>query len=380
MSKQLIISTWLKAVYIRVFSACLCLQLLCFMGFGQPKAQATGPASEVFNLVNLARSNPKAFLEKHRDDIQVLRPAYLDVLEKAKPLPKLEWDADLLALARDHHHDQMKRDYAGDNDLCRFVSGQTGHPWPPDNALFYLSRFYSYIHDESCTHIGFFMDDDAFVFTLGIPCHTAKPTYTYDGLVDTVGIDFKALDTGAGISWLSKEEKSMIFEINLARQHPAVYAAIIGLHLEKQSNIPNRLSHADLHNGLELMGIMEHSGRVSILQPKRCLQRAAQQHADELRRSGILSHTGADYSKPYQRIQKHCKDLSGSENLVGGHAEKGVRGLIIHLLGSPGHRENMLDPDWQYVACSGYVANKKDFPKTFRYMEFVQKFAYEKPY
>jgi uncharacterized protein YkwD len=125
---------------------------------------------------------------------------------------------------------------------------------------------------------------------------------------------------------------------------------------------------------------MEHAEPVSILRPKRCLQRAAQQHADDLRRSGKLSHTGADYSKPYQRIQKHCKGLSGSENLVGGHADKGVRGLVIQLLGSHGHRENMLDPDWQYVACSGYVAIKKDFPKAYRYMEFVQKFAFEKPY
>lgn len=375
MDQQLTISARFQKVRLTTIAACICL-LVCLLGFNQLKAQPSGLQAAVFEFANQARTKPTQFLAEHEAYFAILKPAYINVLRNAEPVPALDWDESLAQMAEMEYNDDPKKGYYGNNDLCTFVTGQTGYPWPRNNALFYLGSFYRYLHDEAYSHIGFHASDKAFIFSLGQKCGAAGLSYRFEGVLDTANIDFGVLDTGAGKSYLSDNEKMMIREINFVRRYPRVYAAIIGLQLENESGLRNGLSRRTVYATLELMDRLENSEPASILQPKSCLQRAARQHADDLKRSGVFSHTGSDYSRPHQRIQKHCRGLRGSENLVGGNS--GVRGLIIQLLDSPGHRDNLLDPDWQYVACSGYAREQDESPQKIPYMVFVQKFAFEK--
>jgi uncharacterized protein YkwD len=95
------------------------------------------------------------------------------------------------------------------------------------------------------------------------------------------------------------------------------------------------------------------------------VQNAAEKHGKEGKKKGSLSHQGADGSWPWDRIKREDPTLlMGGENLVGGL--EAVRDSVMALLidsGIPGrgHRKNLLNPDWKYIACH-FVGQVGDMP------------------
>ncbi len=72
------------------------------------------------------------------------------------------------------------------------------------------------------------------------------------------------------------------------------------------------------------------------------LQGAAQSHADDLARTGGLSHTGSDGSTLTDRVARagYTACLS-AENIASGQAD--IRSTIADWMASPGHRANILN-------------------------------------
>jgi len=73
----------------------------------------------------------------------------------------------------------------------------------------------------------------------------------------------------------------------------------------------------------------------------RTLSRAAQSHANDMSRRGYFSHTGADGTRPSQRVRRvGYSSCITSENLAQG--QKNPQETMRDWMASPGHRSNNL--------------------------------------
>jgi uncharacterized protein YkwD len=107
----------------------------------------------------------------------------------------------------------------------------------------------------------------------------------------------------------------------------------------------------------ELIAELKALPRLSYLETSACLHDAAKWHAEGQRPKGDIDHKGVDGSWPWDRVLRYCPSMKdGNENIVGGPSS--VRNSVIVLLldeGIPnrGHRRNLLNKEWNYVACYG---------------------------
>ncbi len=157
----------------------------------------------------------------------------------------------------------------------------------------------------------------------------------------------------ANTTSMTKDEMSMVNEINLIRTNPAGYIMHIEKYvadLQKESGNESAIAAAR-----ELISELFRLPNLSPLQPMECIYTAAKKNgADQIRR-GIADHQGSDGSMPWDRILRECPSLKdGNENLVGGPSD--IRTAVIILLvddGIPsrGHRRTLLQANWKYVAC-----------------------------
>jgi LysM repeat protein len=152
---------------------------------------------------------------------------------------------------------------------------------------------------------------------------------------------------------MNSDEMSMINEINLVRSNPAGYIFHIEKYitdLQKDGNNASAIASAR-----ELIAELYRMPAVATLQPLECVYQSAKKNGlDQLKR-GTPDHQGSDGSMPWDRIIRECPSLKdGNENLLGGVSD--IRTIVITLLvddgiQSRGHRRNLLQADWRYVAC-----------------------------
>jgi hypothetical protein len=342
----------------------------------QPKELSLG----VFELVNFARTNPSDFLVEYKDEMPPLCPGYISLLKNLEPLPPIIWDEKLVEMAKAYSKGQTNVSYQGYNNICSLIAGQVGYSWPRNKYFFYLSLFYSVIHQNAFTHLGFYTNDNTFIYVLGIECKADIVDFIYFDSKDTSFVDFESLNTAVNSSFLKDEEKAMIREINFLRKYPSVYASFIAQYMEDKSNSIRRLSHINLQEGTMLMDILKRTESLSILQPLECLHNAAKHHANDCKRRKVVSHTGSDGSTAFQRIKRYCKTKvnTGGENITRGELEKNVRGFVIQLLYSPPHRDIMLNSNWEYVACAPFITSHDTQGSEHKTKGWVQKFAAKK--
>lgn len=69
--------------------------------------------------------------------------------------------------------------------------------------------------------------------------------------------------------------------------------------------------------------------------------KAAQRYAQQMSRSGELSHTGSDGSNFVERMRAAGHDDPGAENIAKG--QDSAAEVVQQWMDSPGHRENILD-------------------------------------
>jgi uncharacterized protein YkwD len=148
---------------------------------------------------------------------------------------------------------------------------------------------------------------------------------------------------------LSQLEWDMVSEINLMRSNPAAYVQYVEKY-QRESMIP-----ASAATAAELIAELRALPALSQLSVMSCLYDAAKWHAETQRPKGDIDHQGVDGSWPWDRGRTYCSDLKdANENIVGGPSS--VRNSVIVLLldegiASRGHRKNLVNKDWKYVAC-----------------------------
>jgi uncharacterized protein YkwD len=157
---------------------------------------------------------------------------------------------------------------------------------------------------------------------------------------------------------MSAFEINMIREINFARAYPKVYAGIVGRYMAEQAKSWGGLSKDELFATKELMTELKNMEPLSILLPLECLYKSAKKHGEDCKKRGFIDHTGSDGSQPWDRISDACDGKSGNENIVGtvntNYRQSVIALLVDSGISSRGHRYNMLDPEWKYVACYQY--------------------------
>ncbi len=92
------------------------------------------------------------------------------------------------------------------------------------------------------------------------------------------------------------------------------------------------------------------------------LENAARAHSRALIRAGVFQHDSPDGTSFAQRL-KHFYSPAGftrwaaGENLLYNTADVDAKAAIRAWLGSPPHRENMLDPEWREVGIASIHAS-----------------------
>ena len=71
------------------------LILLLFIPLISYSQSPSGKAYELFTLINEARTNPKLFLNKYKNDILKYEPKFAEKLKKSIPIKKIIWDEGL---------------------------------------------------------------------------------------------------------------------------------------------------------------------------------------------------------------------------------------------------------------------------------------------
>jgi len=110
-------------------------------------------------------------------------------------------------------------------------------------------------------------------------------------------------------------------------------------------------------------GILVDMNRVRVqhglvpLRPSPKLNAAASQHSREMARVGYFSHSSADGSAFWRRIERYYssngyRSWSVGENLLWSSPDVDAAGAIKMWMGSPEHRANLLNPSWREVGLS----------------------------
>ena len=110
---------------------------------------------------------------------------------------------------------------------------------------------------------------------------------------------------------------------------------------------------------LSLINAERTSRGLNALQLEQDLNKAAEEHSEWMLEEDIFSHTGEDDSSPHERMEDAGFEFSGrwaSAENVAWQSTRGAAGLSddvvdLHnaLMNSPGHRANILNPDFQYI-------------------------------
>ena len=206
-------------------------------------------------------------------------------------------------------------------------------------------------------------------------------------------------------TYLSSDEKAMLWEINLVRSEPSAYIPFIEEEMAKIMGDSVRLSaivsesirrRSTTIEGVEVTEVdttyknyysdriaairellMELGTAVPIpgLQPYRPLYDVALNHSSSQAETNYIDHMGTDGSWPQDRILSQSPELTdGNENIargVGTPREMVIQLLIDSGVDHRGHRKNILNPEWKYVSC--YHVRQLD-EASLKW--WVQEFAY----
>ncbi|MFK8103191.1 MAG: LysM peptidoglycan-binding domain-containing protein [Saprospiraceae bacterium] len=194
--------------------------------------------------------------------------------------------------------------------------------------------------------------------------NTMKPTNTTNTNTTNATSTPMVASTQAAASYMTKEELSMVDEINLLRSNPAGYIQYIETYVRNEK--ANNGFPIDQNVVDELIRELKKTPTLSTLSPTACIYDAAKKHGEDLIKMGSIGHVGSDGAWPWDRVKRACSQMTdGNENLVGGPDQ--VRASVIILLideGIPnrGHRKTLLNPKWKYVATRkvgkvGYMPN-----------------------
>lgn len=164
--------------------------------------------------------------------------------------------------------------------------------------------------------------------------------------------------------YLSKVEREVIDEMNLARTEPAEYAKFLkkymSLHVGDNvfeiagRRIRTKEGVAAVKEAIEFLE--KDAKAVKALKPSRGLSLAAKDHVDDIGPAGMAGHVGTKGSTMTGRIEKRGQwEKTIGENISFGKAD--ARGIVMQLIiddGVPGrgHRKNIFKGDFKVAGVS----------------------------
>lgn len=161
-----------------------------------------------------------------------------------------------------------------------------------------------------------------------------------------------AANTGKNCSWLSADEKLIIFYINLARLEPKHFADSI-----VQGYVDAGHNWAGNDAVIDLLAELRADSTMPVLVPDSQLNRVSVSHAEDIGQHGITGHVSSDGKGLKERLQvvfgEHI--YGAGENCDFGSQEPFM--MLMELLidtGTPGygHRENILSPYFKWAGVS----------------------------
>lgn len=197
-------------------------------------------------------------------------------------------------------------------------------------------------------------------------------------------LDKDSLNTAVLAGYLSEMEKHVIYQMNLARSDPPLYAErylkpIQAFFNGKLLELPNRTA-IETNEGLkalkECIAVMKKTQPLSLLNPQQGLSRAAGDHAADIGTHGLISHTGSDGSTPFDRMERYGQwKKAAAENIDYGSqtAEEIVYSLLVDDgIASRGHRNTLLNKDYHYTGVSIHSHRKYGMTCVITYAGFYQ--------
>jgi hypothetical protein len=160
-------------------------------------AQPTGFAKEVVDLINMARTDPAAFLLKYREPIGDCSPQFAKILERSSAVPKVIWDNGLVSMQKSTvETGNLNPKYPGKMEGFRLSSGGSGTGSGGMDAIDMLCSFYTIINDPAETHFGIYYKDGDYSFSWGASLTiSSNKAFTYDKVPNTTSVDFTKLNT-----------------------------------------------------------------------------------------------------------------------------------------------------------------------------------------
>lgn len=150
-----------------------CMLLVC--SIISSAQQPIGKAKEIFDLINEARTNPEAFLQKHKISIGKYEPKLMPMLEKSSPMSKVIWDSELARNCKQVVYGTLNPEYKGNNKMCGSSSGN-GSGYSNNEAIYFVCDFYIHLLNEADVYFGFYMDEKGHAYSWGKTCKPPKKT------------------------------------------------------------------------------------------------------------------------------------------------------------------------------------------------------------
>ncbi len=202
------------------------------------------------------------------------------------------------------------------------------------------------------------------------------------------GPENSSLNTAVKATYLTDNEKAVIFEINKLRADPAGYAKknlepMLKMYQGKKLYLPGdvpiitREGVAALHDAIQTL---RKSTAVPPLSPDLRLTRASRDHRRDQSATGQTGHSGSDGSIAQERIRRYGTWTHAmGENIFYGDAD--ARSVVIHLViddGIPGrgHRNNFLNENFRLI---GVSCGKHPVWRNVCVMDFAHSFKIHNP-
>jgi uncharacterized protein YkwD len=152
-------------------------------------------------------------------------------------------------------------------------------------------------------------------------------------------------NTAKDASYLTAEEKNVIFYCNLARLDGQVF---VNQYLSKMKNSSNSYEQSLLK---DLAGVKN----LPMLKPNSKLARAAKVHTDDIGPKGLTQHESSDGTDAFDRVRKYYNGGCMGENISFGYSA--AMDIVLQLLvddgvASLGHRKNILSKDFLRIGVS----------------------------
>lgn len=173
---------------------------------------------------------------------------------------------------------------------------------------------------------------------------------------DEINVDDNMDDMDMSKTTMLPNEMLMIDEINQVRRSPQEYILNVKEYMQSVRNnglLPQSNKDAEIAAARELIFELSRMEPLEELIPHEGLYQVAINHGKDVQNQGMLTHQGSDGTYPWNRIAQQTDIEKGNENLIGGG--RNIRETVLLLLvdsgvAGRGHRVNLLNPEWRYVA------------------------------